>query len=186
MSTVAVIFTGLLFRHEIKVRREERRDSEAAQARLVVATLAEPAHSSEVRMARPFQSLPGGEAQVGYRIMNFSSAPILDVMIRHTWSGGSMGPTHHIPVLMGEEKGDLRLYERLDGALLATILRSSAIEIIYTDANGQKWRRVDRNAPERLVARQYVEPSIVRVAMIAVTGMMAAALVGVAVNILVR
>ncbi|MGC4857308.1 hypothetical protein ACLQ24_29070 [Micromonospora sp. DT4] len=36
MSTFAVIFTGLLFRHEIRVRREEQRDGEAAQARLIV------------------------------------------------------------------------------------------------------------------------------------------------------
>lgn len=186
MSTVAVIFTGLLFRHEIRVRREEKRDAEAAQARLVLATLDGREKSSKAGVEPRLRSLLGGEAAVGYKIMNFSGAPVLDVMIRHSWSGGSKGPTQHIPVLIGEQEGDLRLSEDIDSALLNTILWSSTIEIIFTDANGQKWRRVDRNAPERLVERQYVEPSIVRVAMIAVTGMMAAALLGGAVSLLFR
>jgi hypothetical protein len=36
MSTLAVLLTGILFRHEIRVRRDEKESAESAQAQLVV------------------------------------------------------------------------------------------------------------------------------------------------------
>ncbi|MFG2055235.1 hypothetical protein ACGFI9_14510 [Micromonospora sp. NPDC048930] len=168
MSTVAVLFTGLLFRHEVRVRREEKRDAEAAQARLVLAVLDQP---------EPFRA-PGARAlpaQVGYRLLNFSGAPVLDVLIRYVWAGGSIGPTHHVPVLVGEEKGELRFPDELEPEVLQALDDFSAIEIIFTDANGQKWQRVDRSAPVRYVERQYRDPSVLGV-VAAVAGIMLAAL----------
>ncbi|MEU8262440.1 hypothetical protein AB0C02_17635, partial [Micromonospora sp. NPDC048999] len=176
MSTIAVLFTGLLFRHEVRVRREERRDAEAAQARLVLAVLDEP---------EPFRNRPL-PAQVSYRVMNFSGAPVLDVLIRHVWAGGSVGPTHHIPVLIGEEKGDLRVPEELDPHVVEAVVEFSAIEIIFTDANGRKWQRLDRSAPVRLVQRSYRDPSIVRVVAIVVGIMLAALLAGIGLNLAVH
>ncbi|MFF4893865.1 hypothetical protein [Micromonospora chersina] len=154
MSTVAVLFTGLLFRHEVRVRREEKQDAEAAQARLVVATL--------TGLTKSFGSR-GDHDVMGYRIMNLSSAPILDVMVRHMWSNQPMGPPHRIPVLVGEEEGELRIWQEIGSSLKKLIEDGSQVEILFTDANGHKWRRTDLTSPVRVVPRQYTEPSLARV-----------------------
>ncbi|MEV0810300.1 hypothetical protein [Micromonospora sp. NPDC050200] len=154
MSTAAVIFTGLLFRHEIRVRREEKQDAEASQARLVVATL--------TGMAKSFGSR-GGHDMMGYRIMNLSSAPILDVTIRHIWENNPMGPPHRIPILVGEEEGQLPVWRELGTPFKKIIEEASYVEILFTDANGHKWKRVHLNSPVRVVPRQYTEPSLARV-----------------------
>jgi hypothetical protein len=168
MSTVAVLFTGLLFRHEVRVRREERRDAEAAQARLVLAVRIGPQPPRDSPPAPPFR--------VGYRVLNFSGAPVLDVLVRYVWAGGSVGPTHHLPVLVGEERGELPVPAGLDPEVTGALADFSAIEIIFTDASGQKWQRVDRSAPVRLVERQYRDPGALTVAAV-VAGIMLAAFV---------
>ncbi|NES31746.1 hypothetical protein GCE86_02825 [Micromonospora terminaliae] len=171
MSTVAVLFTGLLFRHEVRVRREERRDAEAAQARLVLAVRTGPEPAGSRATVPP--------SRVGYRVLNFSGAPVLDVLIRYVWAGGSVGPTHHLPVLVGEEQGELRVPADLDPHVTEALADFSAIEIIFTDASGQKWQRVDRSAPVRLVERQYRNPGALSVVAVAAGIMLAALLAGV-------
>jgi hypothetical protein len=75
MSTVAVIFTGLLFRHEIRVRREEQRDSEAALARLVVYEF----RRVDTTDVDDDGNLIGDVVYIEYRIRNLAASPILDV-----------------------------------------------------------------------------------------------------------
>ncbi|MER5701433.1 hypothetical protein ABT023_05670 [Micromonospora sp. NPDC002296] len=68
MSTAALIFTGLLFRHEIYVRREDQRDKEAAQARLVVIMQRDLSIDDE-----------GVVHEVDWSVTNYSDAPIFQV-----------------------------------------------------------------------------------------------------------
>ncbi|MGC4748930.1 hypothetical protein ACLQ28_25210 [Micromonospora sp. DT201] len=74
MSTAAVIFTGLLFRHEIRVRREEKTDAESVQARLVVGT--------DIYLV-PKQGQPDLFVEAGVKVVNYSNAPVLDLTVYH-------------------------------------------------------------------------------------------------------
>ncbi|KIR64744.1 hypothetical protein [Micromonospora haikouensis] len=177
MSVLAVIATWGLLRHEIRVRREERLDAELAQARLVVPTL------TEVGPAEPWR---GGKPRATYKVVNYSSSPVLDVTVRHRWEEGSLGLPHHFPVLTGEEKGDLQLFEGMQPAMLTKVVRTSQIEIMFTDSNGHRWSRLDRHPPVRVLDKPVRDSRTAQVVMIVLSGTMAAGMAGAAVSLIVR
>ncbi|WP_144420152.1 hypothetical protein [Micromonospora haikouensis] len=146
MSTFAVIFTGLLFRHEIRVRREERRDNEAAQARLIVTRCVGLSYKDEdgIRFVE----------SVHFEVLNFSGLPILYPMLFARTGGygcrssayveqvvtdrlvGEMVPKRPFPARI---KGG----GQLDAGYVST-------EIYFTDANGLSWQRKDNADPVRI------------------------------------
>jgi hypothetical protein len=70
MSAGALVFTGLLLLHEIRVRREERRETAIAQARLVWAEALNPVGSES-----------GGWTGVDWVVHNHSSSPIFNAEV---------------------------------------------------------------------------------------------------------
>lgn len=151
MSTFAVIFTGLLFRHEIRVRREEQRDSEAAQARLVLTT---------------FMGLGRGSSKdsmytvAKVRVNNFSDVPVLDVRVCHTSLNGELTIPEKMPVLAGEVNLDLWLREPLPGLDGELVAKDVTTQISFTDVNGHRWNRVGSERPVRILPA--VDPSVSR------------------------
>jgi len=66
-------------------------------------------------------------------------------------------------MLTSEEEGKLPLFQRPDPPEPGPL----SIEVIFTDANGVRWNRVDWHSPERIEVSR--EPSLVRV-MVTVEG----------------
>ncbi|TDC86151.1 hypothetical protein E1193_00335 [Micromonospora sp. KC606] len=177
MSTFAVIFTGLLFRHEIRVRREEQRDQEAAQARLIIGTaryspgpvtyelvLDDP---TDKRLLVSGTIVPVGKkssAKVKWKVVNHSSLPIFAVRIkvycRITTS--SLQWPKVIDVLEDCCEGaveidgiDLtadQLHEKYGIAELAD--EDFFIEVAFTDSTGLRWVRTGLDSPRRIYAER--------------------------------
>jgi hypothetical protein len=148
MSTAAVIFTGLLFRHEIRVRREEQRDNEAALARLVVAQF----RYMNTTNADEGGHLTGDITYIDYTILNVASAPILDV---------SFG-------LLDVVTGSGKLYRSVERK--AVVVKEVEMGVVFdpplpydgygepnhlvpvvrfTDSNGLRWIRQGTSSPKR-------------------------------------
>lgn len=154
MSTFAVIFTGLLFRHEIRVRRDEQRDQEAAQARLVVGRIVGYGPQATTLQWGPLDLVHGSVTQFEWSVKNYSSAPILDFDIRvvrekdgREWIGLHPGND----VVEGEILGRIILDDPVeipDGTMLASAFR---LVITYVDAEGRSWMRVGRDEPIRTI-----------------------------------
>ncbi|WBB76112.1 hypothetical protein O7602_11570 [Micromonospora sp. WMMD1128] len=142
MSTVAVIFAGLLFRHEKRVRREEKADAEEAQARLVVATF------TGLRRAMNDDS---EYTHAAYSVVNFSAAPVLSLELRHVYQGFGLTWPSRLQILRGEVKGSLALFDPLpepEGNRLAPRID---LEITFTDSNGFDWKRTGGARPARVL-----------------------------------
>ncbi|MFF4810015.1 hypothetical protein ACFY03_17550 [Micromonospora chersina] len=148
MSTAAVIFTGLLFRHEIRVRREEQRDNEAAQARLLTA-------NHHVQRG-------DGPPVLFWEVVNHSAAPItdLDVYI----SPASLDDSYLVERERVVEDKLLPPGKSIDGwkTLFPPFPQSDEghyrirMELDFVDSAGLSWRRLATFTPERQLG--YVDP----------------------------
>lgn len=145
MSTVAVVFTGFLLRHERNVRREEKADSDLAQARLVVG-----------RVSSVDMNPDGTIAELEYNITNYSDAPVFFVNpYIYCWDTDEEYDServHHVlrsgvtaqgvvpidnpdPTFIGDDGApDLSMYQ---------------VKFLFIDKNGLEWRRFDYEAPIR-------------------------------------
>ena len=123
----------------------ERRDQEKAQARLVVSRVA-------------------SEASQRVRIVNNSSAQVLNVLPEYSVTGredrlqGTVSSTETVPrdVLdPGEEWPVSVTYFDADGSLVATDAyywsQEDTITITFTDSAGRRWKRVNNSEPERVL-----------------------------------
>lgn len=148
MSTAAVIFTGLLFRHEIRVRREEQRDGEAAQARLVIA---QPVKFSGHSRGK------GREWALtdAYGVIdNYSGAPILDVAVRVIRRGEVVTEEDaKLPVLADSTQWGVNLVEPIDQEKDDPLPEDFLPQIEFTDASGLRWIRTGNDLPERVVPK---------------------------------
>ncbi|WP_430497169.1 hypothetical protein ACQRWP_21180 [Micromonospora trifolii] len=138
LSGLAAMATWLLFRHEIQVRREEQRDNEAAQARLIVPVL---------------DDLPRGLDEVrSFTIANYSGVPFYDLRVmllrNERLIGNYSSPLH---VLMGEVKGSFS-YLAVPGVDVVGIAKTGdlAIGVYFTDASGLRWSKLNREPPTRV------------------------------------
>lgn len=158
MSTAAVLFTGLLFRHEIRVRREERRDNEAAQARLIIATIAE--------VVKEGGRVVGAELTV----VNHSDAPVFDVYLYVTnwqlehkgmFKGSSSRP---IEILQPGETGYGRVV--FDQSWLPPRARRSYMwaAVSFFDAAGLNWDRKGSEHPARIIDPFDLQPGLLGLA----------------------
>ncbi|WP_326561384.1 hypothetical protein [Micromonospora sp. NBC_01796] len=149
LSGIAALATWLLFRHEIRVRRDERRDNEEAQARLVVGHIVDFGPAAYVD---PESGLVGRIESIAWRVKNYSSAPIFNLGV---W-------IHHSDFLMywsSEETWDVvddeigtkaELYEPLDSRELGCFeTKDFELSVAFTDANGRSWARVGQERPYR-------------------------------------
>jgi hypothetical protein len=155
LSAIAVIFTGLLFRHERNVRREEKEDADAAQARLVMGKIIRLSRGMEDDVTEP--SVGPAIAAV-WQVRNYSSMPVFNLEV---WVGGRFDAEPNVFFLNSEETYDV-VEDRLVGSVESTEpiqekswgdfdLSDYDISIAFTDANGLMWTRVNVNSPQRLL-----------------------------------
>jgi hypothetical protein len=176
MSSLAVILTGLLFRHEVRVRRAEQEDAAGAQARLIVSGLP----------GRPDEGEP--LPKISWRVNNYSSAPIFNLQVAvvpHTYRSPRVAARAVVP---GPNEGSIystvrassrnsrtepdwterpaaRLMASGDEStgeylLTSPIIwpRASGLELTdrfcvllrFTDGAGVQWERQDELAPKRV------------------------------------
>jgi hypothetical protein len=145
MSTVAVIFTGGLLRHEIRVRREEKADSDAAQARLVVAHVV---GTEEPPVGRENgRTIFGPMTGVCWQIKNHSQAPIFDATIFiNEWVDSRWGE-----VIEKEASGTAKCDPPLPLDYGPFDPREALVTVDFTDAAGLRWTRSLGAPPARVV-----------------------------------
>lgn len=144
LSLGALIFTGWLLRHEIRVRREEKADTAAAQARLVVAralgvvlTDIDPNTGHQV----------GPMVGLKWQIKNYSQAPIFDAIVSvEEWQDNRWGE-----VIETEASGTVKCDSSLEFGFDP---REALVKVEFTDAAGLRWIRTTGEPPERVL----VEP----------------------------
>ncbi|WP_157437119.1 hypothetical protein [Actinoplanes subtropicus] len=139
VSLIALWFTALLYLHEVRIRREEKADADAAQARLIFGRV--------VEFRAPAEML----SSVRYEVANHSSAPIFQLSAevatpsRDTVRGG----TEH-DGLVGHPVLDLVADQPVPVGG-GTTIQDLALTIDFTDAAGLRWRRTGRDAPVRIL-----------------------------------
>ncbi|WP_371408904.1 hypothetical protein OG423_32160 [Micromonospora zamorensis] len=153
VSTLAVVITGLLLRHELRARREDQGDAEAAQARLVVTGLGSFGVDDH-----------GHVRQVDLRLENFSSGPIYTVYMELRDGEGNRQAS-----LAGiTREGDNVAYKRLvppGDTFVETLFLPKAtkmdhnellmfaeVVIRFIDTAGFAWSKTGTGAPVRLRA----------------------------------
>ncbi|MEU8337801.1 hypothetical protein [Micromonospora tulbaghiae] len=155
MSTVAVIFTGMLFRHEIRVRREEQRDNEAALARLVVYEF----RRVDTTEVDDDGSLFGDVVYIEYRIRNLAASPILDVTFSlMDLEKGVTYPAMTVKeVVVSETDVGIAFDPPLKVSQLGNIDLLLPV-IQFTDANGLHWVRQGTASPIRRFPKRGLGP----------------------------
>ncbi len=150
VSTGALIFAGWLLRHEIRVRREEKADSDAAQARLVVGRITGWHGKNEK------YSLHGPIRDLEWEIKNYSEAPLLDPKIAvivgpgtPAWCAdlwGSVIEKEARGIVSGEPPIVVDQGQYFDP-------RELEVQIWFTDAAGLRWTRISGEPPKRDIPR---------------------------------
>ncbi|MGI5146870.1 hypothetical protein ACQEVC_10875 [Plantactinospora sp. CA-294935] len=138
MSTFAVLFTGLLLRHEIKIRREEKRDQEAAQARLI--TLTRPYEETEEEFVTTTRC----------QLINHSAAPIHGIQL---YARDRRQPAKIVAIKMIHllAPGDTTYFDVPvpDGPAHKDTLSFLQIRVSFIDSNGMGWERYMGGQPTR-------------------------------------
>ncbi|MGX7675776.1 hypothetical protein [Plantactinospora sp. DSM 117369] len=153
VSSLAVIITGLLLRHEMRARREERADADAAQARLVAGEI-----RGEVRDG-------GSIVGIDWAVHNYSEAPIFEVYVsfkhRHLdpdWFIGSSAKNPQVILPGGHELGTWRCAQPLPGSRGDdedfSLLENMDLKVRFLDASGFEWQKVGSFPPRRIVGRR--------------------------------
>lgn len=139
-SIPALVFTALLYRHEVRTRREERADADVAQARLVFGRVVE------------FRASSGMLAAVRWEVVNHSGRPVFQVKaeIVHRASGHVVQDPDELEVLIDRHDQEFRVMPTVLLAA-ATTYRDLSVEVTFTDGAGLVWRRNDRAAPARVL-----------------------------------
>lgn len=147
VSTLAVIITGLLLLHEVHARREEKQDSDAAQARLVIPSIQ--------GFSRYVDGKPWAVGHVDWAVVNYSAAPILDLRAR-LFRGTDLAAVEDDGCDLVEERyvGGFVLREVIDSAEEDPPPTGFSVEIEFTDAAGLVWRRREREKPVRVIPRR--------------------------------
>lgn len=146
VSSVALLLTYLLLRHEIRTRHAERDEREAAQARLVWA------HTWTFDMA-----VVGGRLAVRHLVRNLSERPVYLVRLSSesrgvdgAWLSG-LGP-EVIPA--GDEAWiELETYDPgpdMAATIAATTESINPPMLTFVDAEGRRWIRYGRSEPTLL------------------------------------
>jgi hypothetical protein len=155
VSSGALVFTGLLLRHETRIRRDEQADGERSQARLIIPRL----HSHDIRRDPEL-----GLTAVKWLIENHSTAPIMAVLIRVYPKGatdrGKFLKAKYVLSSNTKEQGWWQLPEPVPWPPEATDdnppLWLLSIDARFIDANGLEWERTRLQPPQRLLGESRV------------------------------
>ncbi|WP_124774368.1 hypothetical protein [Micromonospora inaquosa] len=140
LSGIAALATVLLLRHEIRVRRDEQRDNEAAQARLVVGRIKAIERSMLLEIASSGAYL---RYEVVWEVSNYSGLPVFDLTVNLF---EDVVPAARADVVDGTFSAKFQV----DEALAETYsVGEIPITIQYSDASGLRWRRRGLGTPTR-------------------------------------
>jgi len=147
-SVLAVIVAGLLLRHELRSRNEERRDAEAGQARLVTV---------EVGAA---SGINGKILKMPFVLANRSAEPISEVSLTVRLSSEAE------PFKVQLVSLDPQTQRRYEWKLLTPIaftrheyyVQYFATVVTFTDSKGLRWERCNWDQPTRWLP--YRRPSL--------------------------
>jgi hypothetical protein len=139
LSLGALIFTGLLLRHEMRARREERLQATAAQARLV-------------RAARDFTFAAGddGTIEAQRKVFNHSDKPVFDVRFEMFFENGRAEHLDPAREDVIEPEGERTFIIRMttddtsDADIDDFVPVSAALA--FMDAQGKEWHRLDNDS----------------------------------------
>ncbi|MET8089655.1 hypothetical protein [Micromonospora sp. NPDC005220] len=162
MSGIAAIATLLLLRHEIRVRREEQRDQESAQARLIIARLT----GSRREATDPETGVDSGPfVALTWEVINYSSQPIMDAQVGISSSKYPQDDTEgwgdeYVDVIAKKFNGSTELSPPVKVDPLREFQPGNDfdISIEFYDAAGLNWLRKNRETPRRLLPSSW-EPS---------------------------
>lgn len=128
-----------------KLIEDERRDAEANEARTVV--------TSAVQV----RSLSDDSLRAGWSILNYGPKPILFIesylIVPADGPDNQLDLTHRVDVIGPHDPAEVGKY--VSGAVVTRSgeeLPSSDLVpvIVFTDANGRRWRRVNNGQPQRI------------------------------------
>ncbi|SDS40602.1 hypothetical protein SAMN04489716_0714 [Actinoplanes derwentensis] len=140
VSVLALWFTALLYLHEVRTRREEKADADAAHARLVFGRV--------VEIRAPTQMLTSMQCEV----VNHGEMPIFQVTIEVTTSSGAtVRDAQESDGLIGTQVRELIADQPIPVAA-ATTIRDLSLTVAFTDAAGLRWRRTGRDTPVRVLS----------------------------------
>jgi hypothetical protein len=153
----AMVFTGLLLRHELRTRREDFYHSDSAQARLAV--LEGIAYDDGADRTR---------TRVKYVVHNRSERVLLNVHVRHIKPDGSAYQSAARMITI--EAGEKRWLSIIDDPQVATSIGETKMIhgmdlpfiLVFDDAEGRRWFRRDGvRRPERMIREPVPRPSTV-------------------------
>ncbi|WP_146247268.1 hypothetical protein [Micromonospora arborensis] len=138
VSSLAVIITGMLLRHEMRMRREEKADAEAAQARLISVTWS------------GVEEGDGSDKVIQWQVFNHSQAPIREVLLEV-----DEGRTREEPTVVavinyigpGESESGAADLEK---AVASGYGLRPVVSTIFTDGCGIRWARRERGQPVKI------------------------------------
>jgi hypothetical protein len=145
-SALALAATVGLLWHEMLVRRRDEEDRLAAQARMVLVSVLDARGDVDQGIAQ----------MLIVNVRNHSQAPIIDVEVSASQKDGAAGGSDqfefHIEAIEpGQSDGDLWLLQSPVTASRQTPITDQVnSRVAFTDAQGLRWQRVDRNQPQRL------------------------------------
>ncbi|WP_234581843.1 hypothetical protein [Micromonospora sp. MH99] len=149
MSTVAVLFTGLLLRHEIRIRREEKESTDSGQAQLIVVGVEHYSGNEE-----------DGWTGVLWFVRNESPAPISNLIVcpqlsddlDHELFAGRSVLHRSTEIVTADSRvqgqwvfDDPKPFE----AWKTRDPRPFVLEILFRDAAGVTWHRRGSDQPTR-------------------------------------
>ena len=153
-SFLAVLVTGRVLIHELRVRRAERYHNDSAQARLV-----------RVKSVLIDDGTDGISTRIRYRVHNRSDHAVGDVHIRHLSQDGNSfeSPDRRVSMESGEERWisitDSRLATPVGETKLVHGMNIPFI-LVFSDIEGRLWlRREGAYLPERMLKEPLPKPS---------------------------
>ncbi|WP_157745078.1 hypothetical protein [Micromonospora coxensis] len=164
MSTLAVLLTGLLFRHEIRVRRDEKESSESAQAQLIV-----------LGVERYMGNEDEGWTGAFWFVRNESAAPISNLIVSPRQSDdleyelfAGRGKVHKSLQILTADSRVTGLWEFDDPrpwrSWESKEPRPFEMEMLFLDAAGVGWLRTGSGQPVRSSFNDTRTPSILQLA----------------------
>lgn len=145
-AAAAAVAAFLVLVHEIRIRRRDENDLRAATARLVLVT------TGDEKGVYPKEDDPGSITSMELYINNFSRFPVVDVSVVaerlngervYIWATDLLKPGDSILLKCVFHPPITWPYLMHPPSLFRT-------KMIFTDDNGLRWQRIDRQQPSRI------------------------------------
>lgn len=145
-AAAAAIAAFLVLVHEIRIRRRDENDLRAATARLVLVT------TGDEKGVQPKESAPGMVTSMEIYINNFSRFPVVDVSMVVERLSGERDSIWATDLL---KPGESKMFKCVfhPGITWPYLMHPPSLvrtKIIFTDDNGLRWQRIDRQQPSRI------------------------------------